>query len=143
MEQVELTLTVKQTIDGQTEETRQLYSANATAKQTGWYISYYEQLEGVGKVHTVIRIGEDEMVLLRQGPLQTKQHFQDGNTCETTYNSPFGQFAMKIQTNLLQIKREAEWPVSVVINYQLWLNDQYVGRNKMKLDISWKEKLDM
>lgn len=137
MEQVQLSLTVKQTLDDKSEVTRQQYAASATAKQTGWYLSYHEQLEGIGKVHTVIRLKQDEMILLRQGPLQSKQHFKAGTTDETTYASPYGQFSMIIETDHLQITWGEERPAQVEIGYRLWLNEQYIGHYLMKLEMSW------
>lgn len=137
MQDVHIHLVVRHSIEGQTEETRQKYHGKGVQKENGWYLSYKEEMEGVGDVSTVLKIGKSEVTLLRQGNLQVKQSFEKGQSSEANYNSPFGQFLMETHTRRLQIERDNDRPVHIQIAYQLWMNRQYAGDYELTLRLEW------
>lgn len=138
MQDVQLHLVVTHSVEGQTEETRQEYHGLGVKKGNGWYFSYKEDMEGVKNVSTVLKIGNSDVTLLRQGSLQMKQLFAQGQSSESSYHSPFGQFFMETHTRHLQIEREKDRPARIKISYQLWMNRQYAGDYELELQFIWQ-----
>ncbi len=138
MQQVTLHLTSKQMMDGQTEESRHEYQAKAVLKQDAWFFSFKEAEEGVGEVSTILKAGEQEITLLRQGPVQMKQSFQKGQSSTSRYISPYGAYLMQVHTHKIKIEREEGRPKTISIAYQLWLNDQYAGEILLEYTMVWR-----
>ncbi len=132
-------VTIRQTVQGQTEETRQVHEGKGVRKENGWYVTFSEMLEGIGDVQTVVRIGEGDVTLIRQGHLQMKQQFLKRQSSRSTYISPHGTFQMETHTRTLKITRDADRPKAVYAEYQLWLNGQYVGEFTLTFDLCWGE----
>ncbi|MBO8165354.1 MAG: DUF1934 domain-containing protein [Brevibacillus sp.] len=138
MQDVVLTLSIKQMFNGQEEEVKQQYRTRGVSKQAGWYFSYTEPIAEVGEVQTVVKIGDDEVTILRQGPLAMKQRFQAGTSTECTYHSPYGRFRMAVHTRKLRLEREHQRPVRLDIYYQLWLDDAYAGEFELHFRFDWQ-----
>ncbi|GAA4720498.1 DUF1934 domain-containing protein [Brevibacillus fulvus] len=138
MQDVQIQLAVTHQANGQTEQTRYSYQGRGTKKENGWYFSYPESLEGVGTIQTVLKVGEADVTLLRQGKLQMKQLFAKGKTSETIYNSPMGPLTMETHTRKVKIKREADRPAQLLLAYQVWLNGQYAGDYELHLLFQWQ-----
>lgn len=138
MQDVRIELLVTHKMDGQTDETKQQYLGKGVQKENGWYISYKEQFAEIGEVGTILKISEQDVTLLRQGKLQSKQLFAKGSSSESVYASPYGQFQMETHTRQLRITRENGRPLELEISYQLWLNRQYLGEYEMMVRLAWE-----
>jgi uncharacterized beta-barrel protein YwiB (DUF1934 family) len=137
MQNLTIQLTVTHSMNGQTERTVMEYQGKAAEKETGWYVMYTEQLDGVGDVSTILKIGVSDVTLLRQGSLQMKQLFRKGKSMECDYDSPHGRFRMETHTRKLRIERMENRPERVYIAYQLWMNEQYLGEYELELRLTW------
>jgi uncharacterized beta-barrel protein YwiB (DUF1934 family) len=138
MQDVEIQLTTKHKVDGQTEETVHRYLGKGVEKTNGWYLTYKEQLEGAGEVNTTLKVAETDVTLLRQGSLQMKQLFQKGVSSHSPYAGPFGRFSLETHTRRVRIYREQGRPTEIRVEYQLWLNEQYAGEHELIVNIHWK-----
>lgn len=137
MQQVTLQLTSKQIMNGQTEEVRHHYEANAVLKQNAWFFTYKEPLDDQLEVNAVLKVGQQEVTLLRQGAVQMKQSFQKGQSSSSRYNTPYASYQMQVHTHQLRIKEEDNRPSEIAIGYQLWLNEELMGEIQLHYSLKW------
>ena len=128
-------LTARHLVDGKWEESVHHYAGRCVEKAKAWYLTYTEQLEGIGEVSTTLKLGQNSVTLVRQGGISTRQQFEKGKSTHSTYRSPYGPFAMETHTSKLRIGYAEQKPVHVEIAYQLWMNDQYTGEHQLKIRI--------
>ncbi len=139
MQHITIHLTVQQKIDGQSETSSYRYAGSAVKKAGGWFLTYKEQIDDKREANTVLKISEAEVTLLRQGALQMKQVFQRGGKHRSVYQNPYGNSLLDIETNRLAIRWVDGQPHHLAIEYQLWLNEQYIGVNTLTLQIDWTD----
>ncbi|BAH46482.1 conserved hypothetical protein [Brevibacillus brevis NBRC 100599] len=135
MQDIQVKLTARHHVEGNWEETTHSYEGKRVQKASAWYLTYKEQMEGVGEVSTTLKLTDTSITLVRQGGVSTRQQFEKGASTHSTYQSPYGPFAMETLTNKLRIRYEAEVPVQVEIAYQLWMNEQYAGEHELKIEL--------
>ncbi|ASJ56205.1 hypothetical protein BP422_23205 [Brevibacillus formosus] len=135
MQDIQLKLTARHHVEGNWEETTHSYEGKRVQKASAWYLAYKEEMEGVGEVSTTLKLTDTSITLVRQGGVSTRQQFEKGASTHSTYQSPYGPFAMETHTNKLRIRYEAEVPVQVEIAYQLWMNEQYAGEHELKIEL--------
>ena len=135
MQDIQVKLTARHQVEGNWEETTHSYEGKRVQKASAWYLTYKEQMEGVGEVSTTLKLTDTSITLVRQGGVSTRQQFEKGASTHSTYQSPYGPFAMETHTNKLRIRYEAEVPVQVEIAYQLWMNEQYAGEHELKIEL--------
>lgn len=135
MQDIQLKLTARHHVEGNWEETCHSYEGKRVQKASAWYLTYKEQMEGIGEVSTTLKLTDTSITLVRQGGVSTRQQFEKGASTHSTYQSPYGPFAMETHTNKLRIRYEAEVPVQVEIAYQLWMNEQYAGEHELKIEL--------
>ncbi|GED56859.1 hypothetical protein BFO01nite_09910 [Brevibacillus formosus] len=135
MQDIQVKLTARHHVEGNWEETTHSYEGKRVQKASAWYLTYKEQMEGVGEVSTTLKLTDTSITLVRQGGVSTRQQFEKGASTHSTYQSPYGPFAMETHTNKLRIRYEAEVPVQVEIAYQLWMNEQYAGEHELKIEL--------
>ncbi|MGG1440591.1 DUF1934 domain-containing protein [Brevibacillus laterosporus] len=137
MQDVQLSLSIIQKAEGQTDKTEVKMSGKASLRNSSWFLKYKEQVEGVGEVSNIVRINEDSTQLLRQGSLQMKQIFEKGKGTDSLYSSPYGNMQMHTHTRTYKVTYQSEKPIHVFIAYQLWLSGQYVGEFEWDMKIAW------
>lgn len=135
MQDVQIKLTARHRVEGEWEETTHSYPGKCVQKASAWYLTYTEQVEGAGEVSTTLRLTEKSITLVRQGGVSTRQQFEKGASTHSSYQSPYGPFAMETHTNKLRIRYEKEMPLSVELSYQLWMNEQYAGEHELSIQI--------
>ncbi|MFS0564597.1 DUF1934 domain-containing protein [Brevibacillus invocatus] len=135
MQDVNIQLTAKHLVEGNQEETVHDYAGKCVKKANAWYLTYREQLEGVGEVATTLRLGEGAVTLIRQGNVSTRQQFEKGKSTHSVYQSPYGPFDMETHTSKLRIQYENDRPALVEIAYQLWMSEQYAGEHQLKIRV--------
>jgi uncharacterized beta-barrel protein YwiB (DUF1934 family) len=137
MQDVQIKLVAKHSLYGQTEKTVSVYQGKGAEKVSAWYISYKEHIEGAGDVTTTLKVSEKEVTLLRQGGLQMKQQFEKGMSSHSPYVSPHGRFTMETHTRKLLVTSKQTRPQEIRIEYQLWMNEQYVGEHELTIHLDW------
>ncbi len=102
------------------------------------YVVYDEVMEGMeGATKNVIRIGEEEMNILKRGAVNVQMLFTKNEKNLTSYSTPFGSIMIGIDTSNYQVKRE-ENSMKVHVEYALELN--YEHHADCKIDIEVKDK---
>lgn len=136
MQEVRIKLTAKHLVDGNEEETIHDYTGRYVEKENAWYLTYREQMEGIGEVGTTLRLGEKSVTLVRQGQVSSRQQFEKGKSTHSVYRSPYGPFDMETHTNKLRIQVQDGMPRNVEIAYQLWMSGQYAGEHRLQIQIN-------
>lgn len=137
MQEVSLELVMKQRANGEEEVNRYTYQGKGVEKGGQFYITYKEQIEGIGDVNTVIKLEGAKISLLRQGALTMKQEFEKGQSSLSTYQSPYGVMPMEVHTRKLAVTWIEGRPQTISIDYQLWLSEQYAGEFEWRLTLNW------
>ena len=99
------------------------------------YVIYEETTEGFDQsVKSRLKFGESILEISRSGPINVHMVFQENKKNLTTYNTPFGQILMGIDTKKIQIN-EQEDRIIVDVDYSLDVNDEFLSDCHMKIDI--------
>ncbi|MGE7273679.1 DUF1934 domain-containing protein [Brevibacillus panacihumi] len=136
MQEVRIKLTAKHLVEGNEEETIHDYTGRCVKKENAWYLTYREQMEGIGEVGTTLRLEEKSVTLVRQGQVSSRQQFEKGKSTHSVYRSPYGPFDMETHTNKLRIQVQDGMPRNVEIAYQLWMSGQYAGEHRLQIQIN-------
>lgn len=136
MQEVRIKLTAKHLVDGNEEETIHDYTGRYVKKESAWYLTYREEMEGIGEVGTTLRLEEKSVTLVRQGQVSSRQQFEKGKSTHSVYRSPYGPFDMETHTNKLRIQVQDGMPRNVEIAYQLWMSGQYAGEHRLQIQIN-------
>lgn len=99
------------------------------------YLRYDEEHE-LGSVKTTVKIGPEEIMIMRSGAVAMKQRFIQGQKTVTDYATPFGKLQLEINTNSLTIdKTELEDRLVILYDLQIDENEKHVH----KLMMTYKE----
>ncbi|MBE6941209.1 MAG: DUF1934 domain-containing protein [Ruminococcaceae bacterium] len=103
MRKVLLSITVKQTYQGQEPEVMELVSEGTMEfANGGWDISYQESdLTGLQGVTTTFRVEPDKVTLIRTGPLRSTMEFRIGESHDSLYQMEFGALMLTVTTRHL------------------------------------------
>lgn len=105
-------------------------------KNNKHYVIYEEIAEGFGQaVKSRLKFSESVLELSRSGPVNVHMVFQENKKNLTSYNTPFGQILMGINTKKIQIN-EQEDHITVDVDYSLDANDEFLSDCHLKIDIS-------
>ncbi|MBT2573062.1 DUF1934 family protein [Bacillus sp. ISL-51] len=100
------------------------------------YLTYHEEHD-LGKIKTVVKITEKEILVMRSGAIQMKQRFIPGASTITQYKLPFGQ--MKLQTETKDIHSDVGGPQgSVKMTYTMTVGENQEHVHNMT--IRYKEE---
>ncbi len=97
-QEVVLSLTGKQTYDGQEPDVIELVTDGTMEfRDGGWDISYEESdLTGLAGVTTTFRVEPDKVTLTRTGNLKSQMVFQKGVPHDSLYQMPFGAMMITV-----------------------------------------------
>lgn len=135
MKQAKLTITTKQVeID---ENLTFTTHSECVETSEGLKLNYEENLTEDDVVNTQLIIGEDSVMVQRQGDIGGNMFFKKTTTYETHYNAMGGlSLDMKIFTTNLDILKE-ENGVFAKIDYQLFLAGSSVGKVGMDIKVEY------
>ena len=94
------------------------------------YDEFYEA-EGaaVAKTGTLVKIGDKDITITKKGIISTQMYFSPGKVSDGTYQTPFGNFDMRITTDDIKIADPSPAKlVDITLKYQLSLNGSAVSR---------------
>ena len=135
MKQAKLTITTKQ-IEINEDLTFTTHSEYVETSE-GITLNYEENLTEEDVVNTQLLIGEDSIMVQRQGDIGGNMFFKKTTTYETHYNAMGGlSLDMKIFTTNLDILKE-ENGISAKIDYQLFLAGSSVGKMGMDIKVEY------
>ncbi|MBT0955402.1 DUF1934 family protein [Bacillus velezensis] len=100
------------------------------------YLSYHEEHD-LGKIKTVVKITEKEILVMRSGAIQMKQRFIPGASTLTQYKLPFGQMELRTETKNIQSDvGSSEGSVKLTYNMTVGENQEHVHN----MTIQYKEE---
>lgn len=70
-------------------------------KQNKVYLSYYEEHD-LGKVKTIVKVSEGEVLVMRSGAVKMNQRFVTGASTIAKYKMSFGELELKTSTKSIQ-----------------------------------------
>lgn len=124
---IDLTSTVENGSEEETTHNR--VKGDLLSKGQATYIRYNEQTEDEESVRNVVKITEEEMVILRNGPVSMNQRFREGQTTEGHYGTQFGNMHMETVTERMDMtKGLAQGAGKIILEYRLKLQGNKLGR---------------
>ncbi|CAH0122331.1 MULTISPECIES: DUF1934 domain-containing protein [unclassified Paenibacillus] len=103
------------------------------------YVRYEERTEPVSggesaRTMTTVKIGDDELKIIRHGHVQSEQSFRAGRKLPGFYRSPYAQFQLSTYTRELQMDvQEAAMRMAWV--YDLFVHGECTGRFAVQISI--------
>lgn len=100
------------------------------------YLLYEEKEEGFEQVSkNRIKFRDNMLELTRQGLLRTCMIFEEGKKHMTSYQTPYGQMILGIDTKKLRIE-EQEKSIRVVAEYVLEADGEYLSDSRIEINIT-------
>lgn len=99
------------------------------------YIKYQESLEEGMVSDNMIKIGRNEVELIRKGTINTNMVFTTGQKNVSYYETPFGMMSMGIDTTELDITQTDD-AINIELMYALDMNCEHVSNCHVRIDIS-------
>lgn len=105
-------------------------------KNSMHYVLYEEAVEGSkDTVHTMLKISDAAMTLVRRGPIKQEQYFALEESSESNYITPYGNLLLAVYPHKLMINYGAI-AGTIAIDYDLSMNGQLQSHNKLRIKIS-------
>lgn len=102
------------------------------------YVLYEEVLEEDHQItKNTIKISDQQIEILRKGPMSVHMTFEENKDNITYYNTPFGQLLIGLNTYKIQ-KQIDEDKIEIIINYGLDINYAHVSDCEIKISIKSK-----
>lgn len=102
------------------------------------YFSYKEsEISGLEGTTTMLKLGKEEAVLIRNGALNSKMIFRIGCETENAYDTEYGVFNLSILTHKIDINICNDLINSVYLKYSLSINAGEVYTNEMTIKVSF------
>lgn len=138
--QIPVKIHIKTAIDqGDGTETYELIAFGRYQKtDSAQYLRYEEAME-VGNVNTTLKITEEEMLILRNGPVKMRMTFRLGQPISGTYSTPLGFMEIVTEAKKLHYSiNETERAGTVSLKYDLTVQGALAGT--YQLEINFKEE---
>ncbi|BFK80306.1 DUF1934 domain-containing protein [Clostridium baratii] len=100
------------------------------------FIATYKETEisGMQGTDTKLKIGENYIILEREGSTTTKMHFEKNKQTVSLYNTPYGMLELTVNTRELDIEMN-ENGGNVRIKYDMQVAGQQPIKTELKLEI--------
>ncbi len=95
-----------------------------------------EDLQQGTKTPTVLKIGQEAMILLRHGSVEQEQRFERGTEKRSTYRTPYGNINLAVRTEELSVHYEDGKAEGIVdIRYDLFVNGAFQSSNRLHIEV--------
>ncbi len=102
------------------------------------FLIYDEAMEGFGKpVRNKLKFEDDFLEITKSGPLNVRMVFEKNKKNLTSYNTPYGNIVLGIDTKKIHISQESD-RILVDVEYVLDMNYEYHADCKIVMDIRSK-----
>ncbi|WLR50755.1 DUF1934 domain-containing protein [Bacillus tianshenii] len=103
-------------------------------KNDALFLTFDEEIEGAGKVKTIMKLNEQELYIMRSGAVSMRQTFQKGEETSGVYQSPYGAMQMKTNTERISYQfDERSKKGKLDIAYRLSMQGEEAGRHRLTL----------
>lgn len=99
------------------------------------YVTFQEPNEQ-GEVKTIIKIQDDQVLIMRSGAVSMRQTHKKGEWTTGTYTSELGTFALQTKTDNVLFKwSEEKKKGQLFLTYALLLSEQEAGRYTITINL--------
>ncbi len=105
-------------------------------KKEDLYIVEYDEtkISGMEGTKTILKIGNDNFTLLREGNTITNMNFQNGKESISIYDTPYGVLQIKIKTKDLLVNVNDQGG-EILVNYNMIVSGTSQTDTKLKVNI--------
>lgn len=128
--------------DSDIEKIETIMPGNYYEKNGSHYVLYDEIMEGFSEpVRNRIKFGEHALELTRSGAVNVHMIFEENRKNMTSYNTPYGNILIGIDTRKIHITQESD-RIVVDVDYALDVNYEYLADCQIVLDIKSKGSIE-
>ena len=132
-----------QMADGEDSDVEMITAGNYYQKDGKHYILFDEAVEGMnGKIRNTIKITADQLEIIKHGLTNGHMVFQAGKKTQTNYVTPFGEMAVGLNTEKVEIEEE-ENNIRVRVVYSLDINYSLMSVCRIAVDIRPRKGADL
>lgn len=130
-----ITLTGKQTIDGESDQYELTTLGRYLKKGDKYYISYEgSELTGYENTTTTLKVKEGYISMIRFGATSTQMVFEKEKKYIGYYETPFGNLSVGVTTNSMSVDIDDDGG-EIKLDYMIELNDNMPVHNGLHLKI--------
>lgn len=132
--------TVQEPLDGSKPDTIELETMGKFTRRNGkFYIMYEESaLTGFENTTTTVKIGEENVTLLRRGNVESRMEFIGGDTRLCRYPTPYGDLFVGVK--VLELSHSlSEDGGELHLSYILDLDNESYAKNTLSLAVKLKD----
>ncbi|MDE7275585.1 MAG: DUF1934 domain-containing protein [Lachnospiraceae bacterium] len=128
--------------DSDVEKIETIMPGSYYEKNGSHYVLYDEIMEGFSEpVRNRIKFGEHALELTRSGAVNVHMIFEENRKNMTSYNTPYGNILIGIDTRKIHITQESD-RIVVDVDYALDVNYEYLADCQIVLDIKSKGSIE-
>ncbi|MDE7339508.1 MAG: DUF1934 domain-containing protein [Lachnospiraceae bacterium] len=128
--------------DSDVEKIETIMPGSYYEKNGSHYVLYDEIMEGFSEpVRNRIKFGEHVLELTRSGAVNVHMIFEENRKNMTSYNTPYGNILIGIDTRKIHITQESD-RIVVDVDYALDVNYEYLADCQIVLDIRSKGSIE-
>lgn len=121
--------------DADAEKIETIMTGSYYEKNGNHYVLFDEVMEGFTEpVKNRIKFGEHALELTRSGAVNVHMIFEENRKNMTSYQTPYGNILIGIDTQKIHIAQESE-RIVVDVDYALDINYEYLANCQIVLDI--------
>ncbi|MDQ0418315.1 uncharacterized beta-barrel protein YwiB (DUF1934 family) [Croceifilum oryzae] len=118
------------------EKIEQEMTGSFEQSRTDWKIRYKENPNTSEEVATMVRAGEEQLVIIRRGGISYRQVYRPGEVTVSLMTTPGGQMEMEVHTH--QYHREmGQGSGKIEFSFELSMSGQLLGLYELTID--WLE----
>jgi uncharacterized beta-barrel protein YwiB (DUF1934 family) len=138
-EQIPVTINVKNTITSEgNQETFELTTLGRYYKKENSFYLQYEEISDEGKIKTVVKIAEDDALILRSGSVKMRMAFRLAEQLNGSYDSPYGTLKTTTDTKAMKYQELTDNDGYIDLLYDLSMHGSKAGT--YHLQINFKEE---
>lgn len=128
--------------DSDPEKIETIMAGSYYEKNGSHYVLYEEVMEGFSEpVKNRIKFSEHTLELARSGAVNVHMIFEESRKNMTSYQTPYGNILIGIDTRKIHITQESD-RIVVDVDYALDVNYEYLADCQIVLDIRSKGSID-
>jgi uncharacterized beta-barrel protein YwiB (DUF1934 family) len=132
---VVVTIKNKQVVNNEEENIELITTGKFYKKENAYYVVYDEtELSGMEGTTTTVKIGDDEVSLIRFGTTTTKLNFKKGIKDVSLYKTPFGILELVIKPYFLDIAVD-DAGGGILLKYSLETGGRQQSNNELLINI--------
>ncbi len=131
---VEMTTNISQ--EGQKDQINLEAAGELYRKNDFIYVTFTETLKDIGEVNTLLKVGDEQITVIRKGAVSMRQPFFLGEVTSGSYETPFGKLATEANTDQVSIHWSDDGNKGdISFGYDLTLQGSAAGRYDVKISI--------